>query len=103
MKIENYHGTLHVHGQSGPHDTVYIAGTRDALIALRDALSRAIAEGQATVNSFVNDGEGFAVEIRRPQDMGGYGRPYSNEVYVDHSDDVTWPWSEDTARSRIKK
>lgn len=57
---------LHIYGQQAWHDEVNISGGREALTALRDAITSALANsngmaGQANV--FVNDGEGYNVFV----------------------------------------
>jgi hypothetical protein len=55
---------LHVYGQDAWHDTVWIAGTEDALIALRDAISNVLAEKLPdTVSTRCADGEGYQATV----------------------------------------
>lgn len=53
---------LHVYGQSAWHDDVFIVGNRQALKALREAIGKALEQGQGETNDvFVADGEGYGV------------------------------------------
>ncbi len=54
---------LHIHAQSHEHSQATIIGTREALIAMRDAIDRALADknGEAEMKAMVGDGEGYGV------------------------------------------
>jgi len=59
---------MHVHGQQYAwRDEARIVGTREALIGLRDAIDRALADknGEAECDAIAGDGEGYAIEVRR--------------------------------------
>lgn len=58
---------LHIYAQYAYHDPALILGTRDALVALRDGIDRALEHenGEATVEGITADGEGYGVEIKR--------------------------------------
>jgi hypothetical protein len=58
---------LHVHAQYLSHCEARIFGSREALLALRDCIDRALADknGAASMEAMAGDGEGYAVEIRR--------------------------------------
>ena len=55
---------LHIYAQSFQHQDAWIVGTRDSLMALRDALNRAL-ESQTLekLESFTGDGEGYSVLV----------------------------------------
>jgi len=55
--------TLHIYAQGYWHGDAFIVGTREALVALRDAIDGAIANGSADCESSVNDGEGFRARV----------------------------------------
>jgi hypothetical protein len=61
---------LHIYGQTYPHDTVRIYGTRDALEDLHSLLKEALCcqacyeDVAKSQPYFVNDGEGFYVDIK---------------------------------------
>lgn len=58
---------MHVYAQSHEHAPAEIRGTREALVALRDAIDRALKHpnGEAECAAFACDGEGYGIEIRR--------------------------------------
>ena len=56
---------LHVYGQFCWHSEAAIVGTKNGLVALRDAISKAIDTGSGTAEAFATDGEGYAIEVRR--------------------------------------
>ena len=72
---------LHLRGQFTYHGEALISGTKPGLIALRDALTKAIEERDAELEAFASDGEGYAITIRRCariRDMGS--SPYIDEL-----------------------
>lgn len=59
---------LQVYAQYAEHGEARILGTKNGLLALRDAIDRAIADknGEAEAEAIVAaDGEGYAIEVRR--------------------------------------
>jgi hypothetical protein len=62
---------LHILAQDGFHDPAYVAGTKPALMRLRDAIDRAIAHGAAATDEvFPCDGEGFwCIVLRCSEDQ----------------------------------
>ena len=53
---------MHVHGQLDAHEDVHILGTKEALIALRDAINVALADKNGEAQSaeiYCGDGEGL--------------------------------------------
>ena len=62
---------MHVYPQSHAHAPAEIRGTREAMIALRDTIDRALnhSNGEAEFQAFTKDGEGYGVLLRRvPRD-----------------------------------
>jgi hypothetical protein len=51
---------LHIHAQSHEHSHATIIGTREALIAMRDAIDRALTDknGETEMKAMAGDGEG---------------------------------------------
>ena len=49
---------LHLYGQSFWHDDAYLIGTTRDLLALRDAIDKALVESHATIESFTAHGQG---------------------------------------------
>lgn len=71
--------TLHIHAAEEPHEEAYIVGNRDALVALRDAIDRAVMSGRPEyARVFTADGEGFAAVVVPMQDMTDMAVPYAN-------------------------
>ena len=61
---------LHLYPQYHEHDHASIVGTREALTALRDALTRVL-DGPLSsdfVRAFPEDGEGFSLVLLRTED-----------------------------------
>lgn len=58
--------TLHIYGQGGWHDDVFIAGEEEDLIVLRDLIDKAIKSKRAQVSTelFAKDGESYSVYMR---------------------------------------
>lgn len=75
---------LHIYGQAHPHDDVLIAGSREALVRLRNAIDRALAENSAASGEMTTDGEGYAVVVIRAsaEEMSALAMPYSDERFV---------------------
>lgn len=75
---------MHVYPQSQWHMPVDIRGTTEALVALRDALDRALAEGTAKATAYANDGEGYEINIHRVNVLNLLGPlPYFHEYARD--------------------
>ncbi len=56
--------TLHIYAQEVWHEDAHIAGTRDALESLRDAIDRALTTNNpGKAEAFCCDGEGYTVHI----------------------------------------
>lgn len=71
---------LHLFSQGFEHDDGAIVGTRDALLALKAGIEQALVgdHGTGCVEAFVNDGEGYRLNIYRVSEveMGRMARPY---------------------------
>ena len=81
----DYHGTLHIYSPALWHDDAWIAGTPDALEALRDAINVALASGDGACKSFAADGEGFAAIVLRVDEAVAVTLrvPYTDDVAKD--------------------
>lgn len=75
---------LHLHQQKAWHDDSYIVANRAGLIAIRSAIDRALASGQAEVadTSFCADGEGFRLFVV----------PYDYELHTEQWDELRLPY-----------
>jgi len=91
MTIPN---TLHVYAQGSFHESAYIAGTPEALKALRDAIDLALAKGRGICTSFVNDGEGFDAVVVRVDSETAFklAVPYGDDYALEKNDKALWPW-----------
>lgn len=55
---------LHIYPQPGHHQAAWIAGDREALRQLRNAIDLALSSGEPQgVRSFTNDGEGYVAVV----------------------------------------
>lgn len=82
-------GVLHLYAQEWWHDDARIAGTKDALILLRDALNEAIENGASICEDvFTSDGEGYDVHII--------------EVSKEQTTHMAVPYAGDDAKERRK-
>jgi len=71
---------LHVYAAEYPHGDVYIAGTTEALKALRQAIDEAIEHNKSISEEFfTNDGEGFGVLVATVDEatVSSYVEPYA--------------------------
>lgn len=66
---------LHIRGQFSYHCEAYIVGSRTGLLALRDAIDAALAGTEGEAIAYANDGEGYAVTVRRTSRLRDMGRP----------------------------
>jgi len=85
---------LHLYAQSQWHDDAYIVGPLDALVRLRDALTRAIERKDAAATlMFTNDGEGYTTFIV-PVDAATFNQlalPYTRPDCGFERQEATWP------------
>ena len=61
---------LHIYGQFCQHDEATIIGTKESLMALRDAIDAAVADGRAVAEMVAADGEGYGLRIERTNHTG---------------------------------
>ena len=89
--------TLHIYAQEIWHDEAYIAGTRDALHALRDAIDRALNHNAPTVaEAFCCDGEGYRIHVvpATEEQADAMPVPYTDECARAQKDRVPFgPWA----------
>jgi uncharacterized protein YgfB (UPF0149 family) len=60
---ETWGRLAHIHAQFSEHDDAYIVANSAGLRAIRGAIDEALEEGQAAVDLFVADGEGFSLRL----------------------------------------
>jgi hypothetical protein len=82
--------TMHIFGQSCPHDEVYIVGDREALEALRRAIERALGDNRSHSVSFTNDGEGYDVHVIQADaaTADNLMLPYTDPIYEERYPDL---------------
>jgi hypothetical protein len=72
---------LHVYGQHSWHDSAYVVGDKNALMALRDAIDEAIKNGIGKAHVFVADGEEYTLNVveKNSDSMENMSYPYIAE------------------------
>lgn len=87
---------LHIYSQNYWHSPAYIVGDKETLLALKEAIDKALTQNQSSFESSTIDGEGYDVKV--------FLKESSNEEYWDnaalpYTDDVAmspkeaiWPW-----------
>lgn len=87
---------LHIYGQESWHEEAIVAGNREALIALADALRRAADDDGSprSVEVFAGDGEGYEVFVVRVDEprLGHLRTPYTADYAQDLRVDTVSPW-----------
>jgi hypothetical protein len=72
---------LHIYAQYTNHAPATIRGTKEGLIALRDALTAAIDNGKGEGTAYTSDGEGYPIEVQRVNVLNFLGRlPYTADL-----------------------
>lgn len=90
------YNVIHIFGQHTYHDDVHIIGSKESLIALRDAIDKVVGSGKNVekIKAFVNDGEGFDLEViccNEESDLSRLVSPYFDEESCDPSG-LLFPW-----------
>lgn len=91
----NYTKVLHIFPQGSWHDEVMIAGNREGLLALKNAVEKALNnERFGESHAFVNDGEGFTILVAQlhPSEMDAFKVPYTDEHAKALKGQGTDPW-----------
>lgn len=85
---------LHIYPQMAWHDGAAIVGTRCALESLRETIDQALAEGNGNsfMEAFVNDGEGYELQVSVVESMDGMALPYADEMARETRDERIWPF-----------
>lgn len=85
--------TLHIYAQACWHDEAWIAGNREGLTRLRDAIDKALLDGHGKSDRvFTADGEGYHVVAMKlaDQEFGKLGMPYTAKIAAGGG--TQWPW-----------
>jgi hypothetical protein len=85
---------LHIYGPDSPHDTVFLLGTREALLSLRAGLDVVLAQENPAafrVDAYCADGEGFATILATAEEtqLQELCLPYTNDIFVSRG---SGPW-----------
>jgi len=86
---------LHCYAQPDWHAEAYISGGRDALMALRAAIDRALLHaGLAECEAFTSDGEGYTVYVVAMSDEDAERQvvPYTHEIAAQNWNGRPGPW-----------
>lgn len=85
---------LHVYAQHSNHSEARIAGTKDELVALREAITKALQLGDSTLQTFCVDGEGYELHIHCVADARALPVPYTVD-YMQASEESlrNAPWN----------
>lgn len=85
---------LHCYAQSHWHTEAYISGGRDALLALRGAIDKALADGKAKCDVFASDGEGYTLFVVAMSDADAERQvvPYTDEIAAQDWNERPGPW-----------
>lgn len=86
--------TLHIYAQSSWHDEAWIAGNREGLTRLRDAIDKALLDGKGNSDHvFTTDGEGYRVIAMKltDEELGKLGMPYTDDIAAGGG--TVWPWT----------
>lgn len=95
---------LHIHGQRRPGNPANLVGTREGLVALRDAIDRALSGdrvGDAIAHATIADGGEYKlfVKMRPDGDVGNSywdkaAVPYGHPADRERRPDAVFPWNE---------
>lgn len=93
----NTSNILHVFSNEVWHESAAIVGGREALVKLKEAIDKALSEGEATFETMVNDGEGYNVNVMCVEDeevITVLAVPYTDEIAEQKDGDgkVLWPY-----------
>ena len=87
--------TLHIYAQDCWHDEAWIAGNRDGLVKLRNAIDKAIVDGNGSSKRvFTNDSEAYQVKVIKLTDeqLGKLYLPYTDKD-ISEGSGTEWPWT----------
>lgn len=86
---------LHIHSQEAHHDDAFVVGTREGLLALREAVDLALAARTGAAEVSAADGEGYFV-LAMLIDAGAEDRasvPYTADHAMENRDNAVFPWT----------
>lgn len=85
---------LHCYAQAFWHAEAYVSGGRVALIALRQAIDKALSDGAGECDVFTADGEGYTVHVVAMSDADAERQvvPYTDEIARQPWNEAFGPW-----------
>lgn len=89
---------LHIRGQFTYHGEAYIVGSRAGLQALQTAINDALDSGEGESIAYANDGEGYAVTVRRTSRLRDMGSPPYIDRLSEARADYEREWMQKTQR-----
>jgi len=98
MAIDDEVKLLHIYGQDAWHDSVHIAGNREALEELRETIDEALCGVPYSMEAMVNDGEFYDVRVvllEGDWDAEYWQRlavPYSADCAAEKREQAIMPW-----------
>lgn len=95
---------LHCYAQSLWHAEAYLSGGRDALLALRGAIDKALHDGSGECNLFASDGEGYTVYVVAMTDADAEHQvvPYTDDCARLSWNNAFGPWDVLRTNARTK-
>ena len=76
--------SINIYAQDGPHDDTIILVNHDGLLALKEAVDKALETGLTSkANMVAGDGEGFTLFIHQSEDVSRYATPYVEKMFRD--------------------
>lgn len=75
--------TIHIYAQDEWHDTAFIVGTEESLLALAEQIKSAVQVGLSVTEHFTCDGECFDLIVCREEDLDKMRLPYTSPLAAD--------------------
>ncbi len=83
---------IHIYGQPMWHCDAGIVANKEALVAMRVAIDKALIDNEAIVSTMTDDGEGYDIIIVCKEDnWDEVAFPYTDEIAQERRDNVKWP------------
>jgi hypothetical protein len=74
------------------HDDSYVVGNYEGLMKLRNAIDKAIKEGNGKEEVFISDGEGYDLNVIRSDNIDHIAVPYLDEIAAENRENAVYPW-----------
>lgn len=91
---------LHIYGQEAFHDDVYIAGNREGMDLLCNAILRSMNGALSGAEVSVCDGEWYTITVRvySNEDAEKLAVPYTEDFAKERREAAIWPWKKEGER-----